>query len=194
MFLFCLIVGWKARTDLLMDQALAPSSSQAYKRHLRKFRTFCYEIGCSWRRFRSSTILMWLTKLHQDGLACGSIRSSLSGLAHYCSRRGRPLSVNPGQLRLLFRGMKRGSRGKKEKGIVSRSHLHRMIRVSALLHDRFHHVRFVAMILMAFYGFLRPSELCPSRSGHCLRWHDVKIGRRKSSCQLTFRTFKHSDE
>ena len=48
------------------------------------------------------------------------------------------------------------------------------------------------MILVAFFGFLRPSEFCVTERGHYLTWGAVRLSRYGKHLTLRFSTFKHS--
>jgi integrase len=94
---------------------------------------------------------------------------------------------------MILQGIKRtAASGPMPKIPVTVSDITRLLRASARVSREADHLRFAAMATVAFYGFLRPSELCVSRAGHQLLWGSVKFGSKGSSVILNFGTYKHS--
>ena len=75
---------------------------------------------------------------------------------------------------------------------VSTKHLRSLTRVSKVLHSNKDHCRLMAMMAVAFYGFLRPSEYCVTSSAHYLNWNDVQFSHKGRYVRLTLRSYKHS--
>jgi integrase len=136
---------------------------------------------------------LWLTHLRGKGLAHGTILSHLSAIRHHCLRHNVPTDASAPRVRLLLQGIKKDSRkAARTKAVVSKSHLRRLIAASESVLDEEQHYRFVAMVTLAFYACLRPSELCSSAAGHDLKWRDIKLGKKARSVRVTLRTYKHS--
>jgi integrase len=95
---------------------------------------------------------------------------------------------------MLIRGVKRGVTQNKQKPAVTISHLKRLSETAAKVLTKAKHCRFTAMVSIAFYGFLRPSELGVSPVGHHLRRSSVKLGSKGRSLRLALRTYKHSTQ
>lgn len=175
-----------------MDKSLAKSTASAYHRYWLKYESFCNEIGRSPNKFRNSVIIMWLTRLYQDKLTYGSILSHLSGLRHYCIKKNIRANLDTGSIRMTLSGIKKDSPLPKKRGVVTRGHLKRLRCASQATLNNSNHVEFVAMVTMAFYGFLRPSEYCISEAGHHLSFGAIKLGRKKRSYIMKFNTYKHA--
>jgi hypothetical protein len=77
---------------------------------------------------------------------------------------------------------------------ATRSHIKRLAVAAKKILPRKEHSCFVAMITLAFYGFLRPSEFCISPANHHLRWKSVKLGKHRRSLRLTLNSYKHSSQ
>ena len=78
----------------------------------------------------------------------------------------------------------------KKKGVATPSHIRHLWSTASILGKSKR--RFRTRVVTAFYGFLRPSELCVSKAGHYLTQDLLKIGKNKHSISLTLRTLKHS--
>ena len=75
---------------------------------------------------------------------------------------------------------------------MTTKHLKLLIKVSSGLQNKKDHYQFIAMLAVAFYGFLRPSEYCITPSNHHLNWNDVQFSKKGKQVRLFLRSFKHS--
>lgn len=191
------IADLKKERDRLMNQALAPSTKKAYTKQLFKFKSFCQDIGEELpQAFQNESVELWLAHLKEGGAACSTIRSHLSALRHHCLLHNTPANLNSPRIQLILKGIQREAvTGLPPKRPVTLSHLRRLINASQTVHgEGLEHNRFSAMISLAFYGFLRPSEICTSSAKHELKWTNVKFGTKKHSVRITLVTYKHSQQ
>lgn len=190
---YAIVVGLLEDADSLMDQALATSTKNIYAKHVSLFKTFCHQLGIDiLDGFKAKAVEMWLARMHKEGVAYSTIRARLSALRNYSIRKNFRSELNTPQIQLMLKGIKKSGRAKKVKTVVTLSHLRRLIRASRRALSEKRHSRFAAMITVAFFGFLRPSEFCSSRGTHGLQWNDVKFSRNQKSIRLTLSSFKHS--
>ena len=177
-----------------MDQALAASTTRLYQNSNTMFKNFVVTIGKTLRKaLKDGSVELWLAQLSERGLSYGSVRSHLSALRHCCARRGLPAQLDSPRIQLILKGIKRDYTKKApRKAVATTAHLKRLISTSKVIFNRKEHCRFAAMIALAFFGFLRPSEYCITPANHYLRWNDVKFSKQKNSVRLTLKSYKHS--
>ena len=188
------IVDLRKQTELFIDQALAPSTAKAYKRSVNLFRTFSSSLGKTVQQcLKRKYVELWLTQLASKDLQHNTIKSHLSALRHHCIRHNIPHSLHSPRLHLLLKGLARCStKTPTSAAAVSTKHLRSLARVSKALHSSKDHCQPMAMMAVAFYGFLRPSGYCVTPSAHYLKWNDVQFSNKERFVRLTFRSYKHS--
>lgn len=177
-----------------MDCALAPSTSKIYSNNVEKFKTFCRNLGRkSTKIFRDDSVELWLSHLNDQSLRCSTIRSRLSALKHYCTTHNISSELDTKRIKLILQGLKKVDRPRKSSTAVATiCHLKRLSKASKETLTKNSHYRFTAMITIAFYGFLRPSEYCITSAGHNVQWNNVTFGKRHKSVRLKLKSFKHS--
>ena len=176
-----------------MDASISPATSHIYKRCLSRYNQFVQLVGYSSGTIDNKLVRLWLAHLNKQGLAYGTICSHLSAIKHWCKKQDLHINLNSPRIALILKGIKKtkgAALNMKKKGVATPSHIRRLWSTASILGKSKH--RFRTMVVTAFYGFLRPSELCVSKAGHYLTQDSVKIGRNKHSISLTLRTFKHS--
>jgi site-specific recombinase XerD len=177
----------------LIQQAIAPSTKKTYKRQVKKFQSFCRQLGAKTPKcFSDGTIELWIAQLYKEGLAQNSIACHLAALRYHCLKKDIQHHVDAPRVRLMLRGVKMKGRGNKAKAVVTSSHIRRLKGAAKRILHGSEYIRFLAMISLAFYGFLRPSEFCISGANHHLRWKSIKLGKRERSLRLHLKSFKHS--
>lgn len=178
--------------DDLLEASVAPATALIYQKCVDKFVRFVRTLDASPHAvFDSRNVELWLTSLGGEGLAHGTVRSHLSALRHHCRRRGVTTNLDTPRIRMLLKGiMRKYRRPTVQKGVAKLSHLRRLVAASGCLNpDK--RSAFNAMIAVAFFGFLRPSEYCVTSAGHYLVRGSVKAGK-SGHISLKFTTFKHS--
>ena len=141
--------------------------------------------------FSTSSVEGWIVDLSQKGLSHSVIQSHLSGLRHYCHVNSIEAALNSPRIRLMLRTLKKRNASKVQPCLaVTRSELLKLCESG--LQAGMIGIRFVAMITLAFYGFLRPSEFCKTSSSHAICWSDLKFGKQKKAVRVRLRSFKHS--
>ena len=187
------VAGLEKDTDRLMNQALATSTNRIYDKHVLMFKTFCSQLRIDISKgFTSKAVELWLTNLQKQNMAYSTVRARLSALRHYCIRKEILSELETPRIKLILKGIKKGEKKKNRKPLVTISHLKRLIMSSEKVLSKKKHSRFIAMIAIAFFGFLRPSEYCVSPVGHELQWNDVKFSKKFVSMRLALSSFKHS--
>lgn len=173
---------------------MAPSTKKVYARHSKRLERFCQGLDIPQSKyFDDKTIEIWIADLKAKGLAHGTILSHLSAVRHHCLRHDIPAKLDSPRIRLALRGIRRSSMDCQiTKTAASTSHLKRLIAASTEIMSEKDHCRFAAMITIAFFGFLRPSEFCITSANHELKRSAVKFGKKGRSVKLTLPTFKHS--
>ena len=135
---------------------------------------------------------LWVASLSRQKVSYSSILTRLSAVRHKWKKLKGDRKLSSQRLTLMLKGLKRKSSKRPEKNPVTMSHLKRLHNAANRLgKDRA--CLFKAMSTLAFFGFLRPSEFCISRSKHHLHRKDVRLGKSGKSCRINFRSFKHSD-
>ena len=188
------ILDLKSRANLIIDQALAPSTKKAYKRSMDLFQTFSASIGKSTQQcLKGKYIELWIAQLSSKGLHHNTIRSHLSAVKYHCTRYDIPHSLDSPRINLLLKGLAKSSTTTTASAAaVTTNHLKLLTKVSRALHNKKDHYQFIAMLAVAFYGFLRPSEYCITPSNHHLSWNDVQFSKKGKQARLSLRSFKHS--
>jgi site-specific recombinase XerD len=181
--------------DQLLRQAINPATAKVYHGHFRKFQQFCRTIGTAAPAcFIDNSAELWITSLHKEGLAHNTIAAHLSAVRYHCVCNNTPHCWDTPRIRLLLRGIKKGRVASPPKPAVTMSHMRKLTEAATRVLSKAESCRFAAMIAIAFYGFLRPSEFCVSPARHHLRWKSVKLGNKHHSLRLTLRSFKHSSQ
>ena len=127
------------------------------------------------------------------GLQHNTIKTHFSASRHHCIRHKIPHTIHSPRLHLLLKGLARCSTKTPVSAAgVSTKHLKSLARVSKVLHNNKDHCQLMAMMTVAFYGFLRPSEYCVTPSANHLNWNDVQFSHKKRYVRLTLRLYKHS--
>lgn len=181
-----------AERERLINLSVAKSTSTMYDRCVGKFVAFCDKLGISPWTCTVRLVEDWVANLSKRGLSFKSVASRISALRHRFKRKGITTSLESDGLRLMLKGLKRESRSRSTARCpVSKSHLRRLVRLARRL-GATQAPRFMTMVSLAFFGFLRPSELCATPSNHHLRRSDIHISKSGGKCTLTFPSFKHS--
>lgn len=187
---FC-FVGLKASAEKLIQQSVTLSTGQCYTRYTNKYKKFCRRLNMrQYGKTSPESVELWCAQLKEEGLGYTTIQSHLSALRHKFRRRGKPVLFDTDRLKLLMKGIKK-SQVSTLKQPVTLSHLRRLGKAADGLNP-YSAAEFRAMVSLAFYGFLRPSEFCISKAGHHLKLGDLKVKGDEGSCRLRFKTYKHS--
>ena len=190
---FFLILDLKEEAERLITSSIASRTKTLYDKHWTQFKKFCVELQLPWRKDRKMEALeLWVVSLNRQKISYGSILTRLSAVRHKWKKLVGDRELSSQRLTLMLKGLKRKSRKRPEKNPITMSHLKRLHNAANRLgKDRA--CLFKAMSTLAFFGFLRPSEFCISRSKHHLLRKDVRLGKSGKSCRINFRSFKHSD-
>lgn len=187
-----MFVGFEAERDRLTALSVTSATDGAYSRCTRRYEEFCLSTGLDAWSSLPGSMELWAASLGKQGLMVGTIQSHLSAVRHYARRRGCRAPTDSDRLQLVLQGIRReqGKRPSTKKPVCVR-HLRRLASASSILGEGA--LRFSAMILVAFYGFLRPSEFLVTASLHYLRRSSVRFGRTSQKCSLKLTSYKHSD-
>lgn len=179
--------------ERLLDASVASSTAKVYRQHEMEYLEFCDALGLSAvGRASKKAVQYWVASLSGRGLGHGTVLSRLSAIRHMFRRCGVPIEFESDRLQLILKGLKRSPQSAKGlKQPVTVSHLRRLCGAADHLGGGARGFR--AMVAVAFFGFLRPSEFCESKAGHHLRWGDVKFAK-DGGCVLELRSYKHSLE
>lgn len=142
--------------------------------------------------FLPSTVEMWVASLTKAGLSYSSVMSHLSAIRFFCTSNSITPAFDTPKLKLMLKGVKRRTPVTVPKGVPTVSHLQRLAAAARRVLTTDACKTFIAMITMAFYGFLRPSEFCETSARHHLRVDSVSLNVSHSRLKLRFRSFKHS--
>lgn len=179
----------------MIKKSVCQSTDTAYSRSWDMYNDFMRRVGINTsERFSSTTMELWIAELSRNGKSHGSILTHISGIRHRCKGRGIDAStLDSPRVKLMMKGIKRVSAKGDKKPCLAMTHseLQKLCCITETL-DSFMHNSLTAMLAMAFYGFLRPSEYCISPAKHTLCWGDVKYGKSRRAIQLEFKTYKHS--
>ena len=147
-------------------------------------------------KYTSDNIELFVTSLASKGLKASTIRTTLSGIRHYCTSNSIMLHVDEARLALLLRGAQRSyiaqPRYIQPKNAVRLSHLKKLCSAALHIFDPVFASQVRAMFSLAFFALLRPSELAlaPSTPQHQLRRSSITF---KQNCvKISFSSFKHS--
>jgi len=178
-----------------MDNALASTTRKSYQNSVELFKSFCRSLNRKSKKvFRDDSIELWLTYLDRNSISYGRIRSHMSALRHFCTRRRISENMDTPQVKLILRGIRKKAKPRTKAAVVNVNHLKRLVTASKKFHSGKEHTKFAAMVSLAFYGFLRPSEYCKTSTGHALLWKNARFSKRFSKVRLQLNSFKHSQE
>lgn len=190
---FLFVVGLQNEADRLVAMSVADSTADVYGRHEKEFLHFSEKFSLAIDS--AATMELWVASLSRKGLGHGTILSRVSAIKHMFKKRGLTAVFDTDRFHLLLQGVKRLASGQKKvaKAPATISHLRRLGRAAGILgHGVDGACRFRAMVTLAFFGFLRPSEYCRSAAGHSLRVGDVRFLKRRSAMTITLHSYKHS--
>ena len=175
-----------------MDNALAPSTRKAYQKSVGKFTTFCKNMDMDLTD--KEALELWVTHLSDDGVSHGVIKSHISALRNYSLKQKLPLNLDNPRLKLLIKGTEKSKPRHVSRPVATLSHIIRLVKTAkACYHDKDYR-EMAALLSLAFFGFLRPSEYCITEAGHNLQWNDIQFSRNNKSVRLSLRSYKHSRE
>ena len=158
-----------------------------------RYTSFCGELGWDIWTDLPASLEAWVASLSKQGLSHKTVLAHISALRHHAKIHCPLASLDSDRLRLMLRGLKSEGKGRTSlKTPAATRHLQRLEVAAEATLDRASASRFVAMLAVGFYGFLRPSELCVSPAGHFLRRKDVSVSTSGRKCTLRLRSFKHS--
>ena len=173
-----------------MDNALAPSTRKVYQKSVGKFREFCQ--GMDIDLIDDEALELWVTHLSDEGVTPGVIKSHISALRNYSLKQKLPLHLDNPRLKLLLKGSEKSKSRHVARPVATLSHVIRLVKAAKACYHNKNYREITAMITLAFFGFLRPSEYCITKAGHNLRWKDVQFSRNNKSVKLSLRSYKHS--
>ena len=112
-------------------------------------------------------------------MQASSIRTILSGIKHHYISNYIDINLNDPHLSLLMKGIQRscGQKTGRPQNAVRMTHLHKILSATEQLFDMKIAVQVIAIISLASFAMLRPSELSYSSSTpqHQLKWYSVSI-------------------
>ena len=139
-----------------------------------------------------NSIEYWVANLNREGASYQAVLGCLAAVRFWLRRAGLTSNLDSQRLRLMLRGLRRVAPATVRKHPVTVSHLTRMMQAAGILGTK-ERRRFKAMAAVAFFGFLRPSELCMTDAEHYLRVKDIKFSHLNLlHCRLKLRSSKHS--
>lgn len=188
-----LFVDYKRRVDEFVKLSIGSSSRKLYDKHYEKLAEFGNALGVEdpVSLVQPDIIGAWIVDLYDSGLSHSTILSHLSAIKHFCYSSDIEVTFDTKRTKLLLKGIKNAGPPLSSKKRLSHKSLMKLV-ASSSLHfsdDQVHQAK--AMVTLAFYGFLRPSEYC-SDTPHSLSKGQVLL--KDSHITLKFSTFKHSRE
>lgn len=149
-------------------------------------------------KYSASTVELFVTSQFKDGKKSGTIRSQLSALRHFCERNSIPVTFYTPRLKMILKGVCRSNCAQpsaiRPKNAVRMNHLKRLCDSAKSVFDPMLASLVQSLFSMAFFGLLRPSEMCSARATpqHQLKRSAVHV--RANYIKLTFSSFKHAKE
>lgn len=175
-----------------IGQAHAPSTKKLYAKNIQNFEQFCKSIGVRLPKQLCENVLeLYIAHLNLKGFAHSTIMSHVSAIRHFNICKNISATLDSPRISLALRGIKNNQPTQQNKTAVSISHLKRLLLTSRQTLQYPAGCRFRAMICLAFFGFLRPSEFCITSAGHELKWGNLKLDKRARNVRLTLPTYKH---
>lgn len=149
-------------------------------------------------KYSAATVELFVTNQSKIGLKAGSIRSQLSALRHFCEKKSIPVAFQTPRLNMILKGIHRSNcaqpRIARPKNAVRIHHLKQMCATAIKIFDSRLATLVQSLFSLAFFGLLRPSEMCGARATphHQLKRSSVRL--RSNYVKLRFTSFKHSQE
>ena len=114
-------------------------------------------------------------------------------LRHYSERHNINSLLDTPSTQLLLKGIRKslGQQTPSATGATT-SYLKRLTIILKKMLRRKEHLRFAAMMSLAFFGFLRQSEYWVTSAKHNVQWNRIMFGKQRGSLHLTLNSFKHS--
>jgi len=183
----------KREANALMSGAVARKTKALYRNYWSQFAAFCKRLHLPLSKNKVMEAMeLWVASLSRQGVNHGSVLLRLSAIRHKLKKHKTDIQLSSNRLQLMLKGLKKRRRVLPDKTPVTLSKLTRLHRASDRLRKPTA-MLLKAMSTLAFFGFLRPSEMCVSSSNHYLRRGDIRLGKKDRCCYIRFRTFKHSD-
>lgn len=186
------IVDLDSKVAEIMGESVNHSTRDTYSRVINQFENFLVSIdlgpvnSSSWCL---TNIMRWLASLHQQGRAASTIMSAISALKYHANLHRLNIPWKDAQFCMFTAGLKRTSPSQTRLAISTAELAAMQDRCSQLFPLELA-VTLKAVLSIAFYGFLRPGEVCNSKAGHTLRRADVEL--LPTHLLITFYSYKHS--
>jgi len=127
--------------------------------------------------------------LESQGLALSTILAHVSAIKNHCAFKAIPITFNTDRFQMMIKGIKKRRAPRKETAKLSKKQLRVLLRKANNLFSGEELCMYKALLSLAFYGFLRPSEYC-NDSPHCIQKGSILISNNHLS--VKFRSYKHS--
>ena len=178
-----------------MKRSLSASTAESYQRNWSSYLTFCSEVLKIHSTFPSSqhNIAMFITHLHDKGLAYRTIKTYLSAISFIHKLHNVPDPCATFLVTKALQGVKNmPSQGRRPLRPITKDILNRM--TQALQHTVITHydrLLWTAVFSLSFHACLRASEAVQSNtSTHTLQLHQIKL--LPNSLTISFSSYKHS--
>ena len=157
---------WEKEVTDLIDNTIIPTTKRLYKQRVQKFRPFCRRQKFASKRDKViNSLEYWVANLNREGASYQVVLGCLAAVRFWFKRAGSTSNLDSQRLRLTRRGLRQVALATVRKHPVTVSHLTRMMKTAGILGTR-ERSRFKAVAAVAFFGFLRPSELCMTDTEH----------------------------
>ena len=177
--------------ELLLG-SLASSTRRAYAREFEKCKNFCIHHlkCCHWFPLSVSSLGAYIAYMYNNNAAPSTITCGVSALSFFHKVFELKDNANAYLIQKLLHGARKNRPSTDPRAPITLSMLHQL--VSSTTADSAYELLLQrAMFTLAFFGFLRLSEM--ARSGrdnkHILQFRDIVLHEQK--LVVTFRSFKH---
>lgn len=175
----------RAAAEKFKRNQKSANTMRTYEAQWRLFREWCTDNGCDWLPAPEASVLGYVTQLYQDGKSTTSLNVAIAAIKWYHQQEGfADPTLNPG-VKDMLDGARRtmadeGMAERHVKPTATLEHIRKMVNVCG---DKLTGIRNRAMILVAFGGWLRKSDLL-SMTVDKIKWEEdravVTLGKTKT--------------
>lgn len=183
----------------LLSASLAVSTRNSYLRVWKLYQEFCcrtLHVSEAYPPVPIANLILFLTDRFEQGNAASTIATYNSAIGYVHKLLNLPDPSTSFIVKQILKGSSKLRPSKECRLPITKSLLHRMILELLKEQPSFYQTLFIAMFLLAFYGFLRLSEFTySSDTNHCLTIDDIEfrpIGQTQNQLVIHFKSFKHS--
>ena len=174
----------------LIGSSLSDATKQSYNRTLLEFRLFLDQLPVRYnsKYVTPGHIVLYIADLFEKGFSSQTIVSKISAINYFCKLYGHTTLIDNFIVQKTLSGVKKLSYSSDMRIPLSMENLSIMVRKTyTVMNCHYYIVLLKAMMVTAFYAFLRPGEM--TKSIHNLQFDNILL--KSNVVVINFQSFKH---